>query len=247
MARDGAGDAFGQRYRRHDCAAAAQARRTVRKKAAAHGSRRRIHTGRRAGMKLYPPSVRARLTLWYAGVLTLIICIFAAGIFHFVEDRLYAGLDAQLNRELATIDKVYREEPDELKDLASHWGLTLFQIDEGGSVRYRTEAWEQDGLARVPQAHGSASSPASWRHRTAGAIACRTWSHRPIASPLRSTKPRCAARCGRSRWSWRWEFRLRWAWRSSAATFSPAACSRPSVPWPTRRGKSLRNRLPSGF
>ena len=113
-------------------------------------------------MKLHPLSVRARLTLWYAGVLTLIICIFAAGIFHFVEDRLYAGLDAQLSRELATIDKVFREEPDELRDLASHWGVALFQIDEGGSVRYQTEAWERDGLARAPQAHGSASSPASW-------------------------------------------------------------------------------------
>src|SRR5262249_53779318 len=72
-----------------------------------------------------------------------------------------AGLDAQLSRELATIDKVFREEPDELRDLASHWGVALFQIDEGGSVRYQTEAWERDGLARAPQAHGSASSPAS--------------------------------------------------------------------------------------
>jgi heavy metal sensor kinase len=112
-------------------------------------------------MKLHSPSVRARLTLWYAGVLTLIICIFAAGIFHFVEDRLYAAMDAQLGRELATIDRVYREEPDELKDLASHWGLTLFQIDAAGSVRYQTDAWQRDGLARVPQGHGSAS-PVSW-------------------------------------------------------------------------------------
>src|SRR5262249_23772006 len=112
-------------------------------------------------MKLRSPSVRARLTLWYAGVLTLIICAFAAGILLFVEERLYAGLDAQLGRELATIDKVYREEPDELKDLASHWGLTLFQVDEAGSIRYQTEAWERDGLARAPQGHGSAS-PVSW-------------------------------------------------------------------------------------
>jgi len=114
-------------------------------------------------MKLRPPNVnvRTRLTLWYAAVLTLIICIFAAGILHFVEDRLYAALDAQLSRELATIDKVYREEPDELKDLASHWGVTLFQVDVSGSVRYQTEAWERDGLARAPRGH-SAASPVSW-------------------------------------------------------------------------------------
>ena len=51
-------------------------------------------------MRLASPSVRARLTLWYAGVLTLIICIFSAGILHFVEDRLYAGLDTQLGRQI---------------------------------------------------------------------------------------------------------------------------------------------------
>ena len=69
-------------------------------------------------MRLPPLSVRARLTLWHAGVLTLIICIFSAGIFLFVGARLYAGLDTQLAREIGTISRVYREEPEELKDLA---------------------------------------------------------------------------------------------------------------------------------
>src|SRR5207344_2381753 len=49
------------------------------------------------------PSVRARLTLWHAGVLTLIVCVFSASILLFVKTRLYAGLDAQLGREIATI------------------------------------------------------------------------------------------------------------------------------------------------
>jgi heavy metal sensor kinase len=113
-------------------------------------------------MRFRLPSVRARLTLWYAGVLTLIVCIFSAGILLFVEARLYAGLDAQLGREIATIDRVYREEPDELKDLASHWGVTLFQIDAGGSIRYQTEGWDRDGLARALQASVSAA-PLSWK------------------------------------------------------------------------------------
>jgi heavy metal sensor kinase len=112
-------------------------------------------------VRIHSPSVRARLTLWYAGVLTLIICIFSAGILLFVAARLYAGLDAQLGREIATVGKMYREEPDELKDLASHWGITLFQVEEGGSIRYQTEAWEREGLARSLQA-GDAASPLSW-------------------------------------------------------------------------------------
>ena len=63
-------------------------------------------------MRIRPPSVRARLTLWHAGVLTLIVCIFCAGILLFVATRLYTGLDAQLDQEIATIGKIYREEPE---------------------------------------------------------------------------------------------------------------------------------------
>src|SRR5262245_30549096 len=55
---------------------------------------------------------------------------------------------------------MYREEPDELKDLASHWGITLFQVEEGGSIRYQTEAWEREGLARSLRT-GDAASPLS--------------------------------------------------------------------------------------
>ena len=112
-------------------------------------------------MRFCPPSVRARLTLWHAGVLTLIVCIFSAGILLFVEARLYAGLDAQLGQEIATIGKVYREEPEELKDLASHWGITLFQVDEAGGIRQQTEAWEREGLSRAQQL-GDSASPLSW-------------------------------------------------------------------------------------
>jgi heavy metal sensor kinase len=112
-------------------------------------------------MRIRPPSVRARLTLWYAGVLALIVCIFSAGILHFVEERLYAGLDTQLGRQIETIDKIYREEPAELTDLGSDWGITLFQVDEGGSIRHRTEAWEREGLARALRT-GDSTSPLSW-------------------------------------------------------------------------------------
>jgi heavy metal sensor kinase len=113
-------------------------------------------------MRFRPPSVRARLTLWHAGVLTLIICIFSAGILLFVEARLYASLDAQLDREISTIDKIYHEEPEELKDLASHWGITLFQVYEAGRTLQQTEAWERERLSRALRP-GDSASPLSWR------------------------------------------------------------------------------------
>ena len=112
-------------------------------------------------MRFRPPSVRARLTLWHAGVLTLIVCIFSAGILLFVATRLYAGLDAQLSREIKTIGNIYREEPAELKDLPSDWGITLFQVDEAGDIRQQTEAWEREELSRALQPDSSAS-PVSW-------------------------------------------------------------------------------------
>ena len=112
-------------------------------------------------MRFRPPSVRVRLTLWHAGVLTLIVCIFSAGILLFVEARLYAGLDGQLDREIGTIGKIYREEPEELKDLASHWGITLFRLDDAGGIRQQTEAWEREGLSRGVQP-GDSALPLSW-------------------------------------------------------------------------------------
>jgi heavy metal sensor kinase len=106
-------------------------------------------------------SVRARLTLWYAGALALIICVFSASILLLVQGRLYSTLDEQLGRELAAIDRVYREEPGELRDLAREWGLGLFRVDEGGTVFYQTEAWERQGLQKALGFHGI-GAPRSW-------------------------------------------------------------------------------------
>src|SRR5215510_6310396 len=113
-------------------------------------------------MRLPRLSVRARLAIWHAGVLALIICIFSVGIFLFVGARLYADLDTQLAREIGTVSRVYREEPEELKDLDTHWGITLFQIEAGGSIRHQTEAWEREGLSQALQT-GSSALPVSWR------------------------------------------------------------------------------------
>ena len=111
-------------------------------------------------MKAGPLSVRARLTLWHAGVLTLVVCLFSAAVLLFVKARLYSELDAGLSRELGTVDRIYREEPAELTDLAPHWGITLFEVIEGGNVRHRTEAWERQGLAQ--SLRDGEAAPASW-------------------------------------------------------------------------------------
>ena len=107
-------------------------------------------------------SVRARLALWHAGVLTLIVCAFAAAIGVFARDSLFAGVDRQLSRALTTIAWVYHHEPDEIQDLASESGIVLFQVVAGGKLVYRTDAWEKAGLARALPGSGS-MPPESWK------------------------------------------------------------------------------------
>lgn len=96
-------------------------------------------------MRFLTPSVRTRLTLWHAGVLALVICIFSAGIFLFVRARLYGTLDQQIRADLATIEKVYQEETGDLGELAHRMGITLFQVAEGETILYQTPDWPPGG------------------------------------------------------------------------------------------------------
>jgi heavy metal sensor kinase len=107
-------------------------------------------------------SIRARLALWHAGVLTLIVCVLSAGILLFVRASLLAGMDRQLHRALATIDWVYHHEPGEIKDLASESGIALFQVTAGGKLLFRTDGWERAELARTLQDE-NATQPESWK------------------------------------------------------------------------------------
>jgi len=96
-------------------------------------------------MRFSTPSVRARLTLWHAGVMALIICLFSVGIFVFVRARLYATLDDQIRGDLASIGKVYREEPVDLPELDQRMGISLFEVVDGGKVVYQTAGWPPAG------------------------------------------------------------------------------------------------------
>jgi heavy metal sensor kinase len=93
-------------------------------------------------------SVRARLTLWHAGVLALVIGVFSAGILLFVRAELSRALDAQIDGDLATIEKVYREETGDLGELAHRMGIALFEVTEGQTVIYRTAGWPPRDTSR---------------------------------------------------------------------------------------------------
>ena len=96
-------------------------------------------------MRLATPSVRARLTLWHAGVLALVILVFSAGVLGFVRVRLSRALDGELRQDLAAIERVYREEAGDLGELAFRMGATRFEVVEGPTVIYRTPGWPPTG------------------------------------------------------------------------------------------------------
>ena len=96
-------------------------------------------------MRFWTPSVRLRLTVWHAGVLALIVCLFSAGIFVFVRARLDGSLDEQIRHDLLAIEKVYREEPWDLPELDHRMGISLFEVVDGERVVYRTGGWPPAG------------------------------------------------------------------------------------------------------
>ena len=86
-------------------------------------------------------------------MLALVVCVFSAGIFLFVRARLYRSLDQQIGEDLATVEKVYREETGDLGELAHRMGIVLFEVTEGSTVVYRTPGWPP--TARKPYRTGA--------------------------------------------------------------------------------------------
>ncbi len=125
-------------------------------------------------MRIGALSVRARLTLWHAGVLTLVICLFAGGVLLFVRARLYRALDDQIRADLATVDRVYREETGDLGELALRMG-TRFEVTEGATVIYRTTGWPPVGTAPFRQGTRAAATHRIAVARDEGPIRQTLW------------------------------------------------------------------------
>ncbi len=110
-------------------------------------------------MTLRPRSVRARLALWHAGVLTLIVCAFSGAVYLLVRTQLFRDLDARLARDLATVERTYREADYDLAEVETRAGVELFEVTRAGRILYRTAAWTRLGL---DQAVLTDAVPTSW-------------------------------------------------------------------------------------
>ncbi len=61
-------------------------------------------------MRWWPTSLRMRLTLWYAAALTIILLLYAGGVFAFVRHSFYGELDRQVNEDFEAAEELLRRE-----------------------------------------------------------------------------------------------------------------------------------------
>lgn len=59
-------------------------------------------------MRWLPTTLRMRLTLWYATALTVILVLYAAGVYAFVQHNLYVELDRQVNEDFEAAEASLR-------------------------------------------------------------------------------------------------------------------------------------------
>ncbi len=86
-------------------------------------------------------SVRLRLSLWYTGALGVLLLFFATGTFWFTQDRLVMELDQQLGLDMAAVQSVLADNPDELGELEEHGAVALFRVTDGQETVHDTATW----------------------------------------------------------------------------------------------------------
>jgi heavy metal sensor kinase len=91
-------------------------------------------------------SIRVRLTLWYAAGLALILACLSAGVYWLVQTTVDRALDAQLDRDLATLGAVVAAMPPNAGPATFLPGDVLFMVAEGDRALYQSEAWCRLGL-----------------------------------------------------------------------------------------------------
>lgn len=97
-------------------------------------------------MRLAPASVRARLTLWHALFMALVLAVFGLGIYVYMRESLYAQIDARLEEHLALVAATARTDSDELIEIERHTSTIIFRVLDGDWPIYSTGGWVAGNL-----------------------------------------------------------------------------------------------------
>ena len=104
-------------------------------------------------------NLRARLTIFYASLLTAILLLYAICVSAFFLRNLREQVDASLDRDVETVEAITSLRDGGQLELSSHEGEAS---DEDSDRGYLLEVWISDGtlLYRSEQLRGQALGPA---------------------------------------------------------------------------------------
>jgi heavy metal sensor kinase len=92
-------------------------------------------------------SVRFRLTLWYVGSLTLVLLLFALGVYELVAWSFRRQAEQQAVHALEEVADAFREGGDELSEIEHHGVVTYFHLAGAESVVHQSDEWRRNQLS----------------------------------------------------------------------------------------------------
>lgn len=92
-------------------------------------------------MKLIPGSVRVRLTLWYVGIMSLVLVLFALGVYGYIRESLFSQIERQLKDNLAVLEAGVKADLAEISEVERHTRVLAFRIMEGDFTLYASGGW----------------------------------------------------------------------------------------------------------
>jgi heavy metal sensor kinase len=103
-------------------------------------------------------TLRSRLTILYASLLTAALLLYAAGVSAFFLHNLHEQVDSSLGRDVETVEGVLSMDAGGALKISAHDGEAAHEERDHG---YLLEVWSQEGqlLYRTDQLHGQALGP----------------------------------------------------------------------------------------
>ena len=99
-------------------------------------------------------SVRARLTLWYAASLAILLLVFSLSVYFYLRSGLQHALDGDMQERFNIVENGLNSSLDQLSEVEDHGAVNLFLVTEGENVVHQTRGWLLEGLdSAIGQLH----------------------------------------------------------------------------------------------
>lgn len=92
-------------------------------------------------------SVRLQLTLWYAAGLTVVVLLFAAGVYALVAWSFHRQGSLLLDDAIKSVQQAFEDGGDELQEIDHHGSVSHFGVASGESVIYQSDGWRHSQLS----------------------------------------------------------------------------------------------------